>query len=323
MGNIPENETFDGTYPFAPHFSEAPGFRMHYVDEGKGEPIVCLHGFPTWGYLYRNLIPPLSRHNRVIVPDHMGYGKSETPPDRIYTFFDHTDNLEKLLVDDLDLHDITLVLHDIGGPIGSGFALRNPDRIKRLFVLDTMVMGVLPEEEMRGVLENYEVVPYINWIRKIDEQERFEEIYGNLDITIYYMMTELLQHDLDATTLRAYASAFPSREEHRGARGYWRLHIALGSAAKAQAAYDGDEPLSKWLEFSNPPEGAAEKLRKKPAMMAYGQRDMAIEPEPFMNTFKKQFPGAPVIEVDAGHWITEDAPGTIAALLELFMYYNP
>ena len=76
---IPASETFNGTFPFKPHFSDAPGFRMHYVDEGDGEPIVCLHGEPTWGYVYRNFIPTLCRTHRVIVPDHMGFGKSETP----------------------------------------------------------------------------------------------------------------------------------------------------------------------------------------------------------------------------------------------------
>ncbi|MGH7792370.1 MAG: alpha/beta fold hydrolase, partial [Thermodesulfobacteriota bacterium] len=81
---IPAGETFNGTFPFKPHFCEAAGFRMHYVDEGKGEPIICLHGEPTWGYLYRKFIPPLSKANRVIVPDHMGFGKSETPQDKEY-----------------------------------------------------------------------------------------------------------------------------------------------------------------------------------------------------------------------------------------------
>ena len=71
---IPANETFDGTFPFEPHFSDAPGFRMHYVDEGEGEPVVLLHGEPTWGYLYRNFIPGLSETNRVVVvPDHMSF----------------------------------------------------------------------------------------------------------------------------------------------------------------------------------------------------------------------------------------------------------
>jgi cis-3-alkyl-4-acyloxetan-2-one decarboxylase len=76
---IPAHETFGGTWPFAPHFFEGNGFRMHYVEEGDGEPIICLHGEPTWGYLYRRFIQHLSGTNRVAVPDHMGFGKSETP----------------------------------------------------------------------------------------------------------------------------------------------------------------------------------------------------------------------------------------------------
>ena len=81
MGGIPAGETFEGTYPFAAHFTQAPGFRMHYVDEGSGDPIILIHGEPTWSYLYRNFIPPLARRFRVIAPDNMGFGKSESPAD--------------------------------------------------------------------------------------------------------------------------------------------------------------------------------------------------------------------------------------------------
>jgi len=108
---IPADETFEGTFPFEPHFSEAPGFRMHYVDEGEGEPLVLLHGEPTWGYLYRKFIPALSETHRVIVPDHMGFGKSETPQNRAYTMKTHVENLTAL-IDELDLQDITFVVQD-------------------------------------------------------------------------------------------------------------------------------------------------------------------------------------------------------------------
>ena len=111
---IRADETFNGSWPFAPHFFAGNDFKMHYVDEGHGTPLICLHGEPTWGYLYRNFIPPLSRDHRVIVPDHMGFGKSETPQDRKYTLQTHTENLAAL-IDDLDLHDITLVIQDWGG----------------------------------------------------------------------------------------------------------------------------------------------------------------------------------------------------------------
>ena len=106
------------------------------VDEGEGEIIICLHGEPTWGYLYRNMIEPLSKDYRVIVPDHMGFGKSETPTNRDYTLKTHTENLSAL-IDHLGLNSITLAMQDWGGPIGTAFAIRNPERVSRLVYMNT------------------------------------------------------------------------------------------------------------------------------------------------------------------------------------------
>src|SRR5579863_6657288 len=135
---IPQSETFDGTFPFKPHFSTARGFRMHYVDEGTGPPIVCLHGQPTWGYLYRKFIPPLSQQFRVIVPDHMGFGKSETPQDKEYTLRTHVENLAAL-IDELGLNEITFVVQDWGGPIAGAFTLRKPERVRQLCLMNTIL----------------------------------------------------------------------------------------------------------------------------------------------------------------------------------------
>ena len=151
MPMIPADETFDGTFPFAPHFSDAPGFRMHYVDEGAGEPIVCLHGEPTWGYLYRNFIPPLARTHRVVVPDHMGFGKSETPQDREYTLRTHVENLTAL-IEDLGLSDITFVGQDWGGLMAAGFTVRHPERVKRLCLMNTATpYGMLGRDDLPPV----------------------------------------------------------------------------------------------------------------------------------------------------------------------------
>src|SRR6201996_1426668 len=130
---IHSETTFGATFPFAPHFTPAPGFPMHYVDEGPrgGEVVLCLHGEPTWGYLFRHLIAALRATHRVVVPDHMGFGKSATPPDRTYWLQDHIDNLERFVLA-LDLTNITLVMHDFGGPVGMGLAARHPDRIRRI-----------------------------------------------------------------------------------------------------------------------------------------------------------------------------------------------
>ena len=99
---VKASETFNGTWPFKAHYSKAPGFAMHYVDEGKGETMLFLHGEPTWGYLYRHQIAALKDKYRVVVPDHMGFGKSETPDTRTYFLQDHIDNLEAFVLD-LDL----------------------------------------------------------------------------------------------------------------------------------------------------------------------------------------------------------------------------
>ena len=112
---------FGGTWPYEPRWFETPEGRMHYVDEGPrdGKPVVMLHGNPTWGYLYRNFIGPLTDAGyRAIVPDHLGFGRSEKPDDReFYRIPRHAERLEALL-ESLDLAEATVVPQDWGGPIG-------------------------------------------------------------------------------------------------------------------------------------------------------------------------------------------------------------
>jgi cis-3-alkyl-4-acyloxetan-2-one decarboxylase len=148
-----KDEIFEGTFPFAPHYYSANGIDLHFVDEGSGEPIVMVHGDPTWGYLYRNFISPLSQHYRCIVPDQMGMGKSAIPQDRsLYRLQEHCANLEALLLH-LDLHNITLVLHDWGGPVGLGFATHHPERIKRLVLMNTWAFAPWPGGSFPRLLE--------------------------------------------------------------------------------------------------------------------------------------------------------------------------
>ena len=145
---IPAEETFDGTWPFKPCFYNGNGFAQHYIDEGEGDPILLLHGEPMWGYLYRNFIPALSQNYRVIVPDHMGFGKSETPQDKEYCLRTHTMNLIGLL-DSLNLEKpITLFIQDWGTLIGLQFALRYPAKIARIMIASTIPMPSTYEERI-------------------------------------------------------------------------------------------------------------------------------------------------------------------------------
>lgn len=122
-------------FPFKANFFESPMGAMHFIDEGEGDPVLMLHGNPTWSFLYRNLIPPVARTHRVIAPDHIGFGLSDKPiEEAAYSLKAHIDNLESLVLA-LDLRRITLVMQDWGGPIGLGVAARDPDRLKLPFPL--------------------------------------------------------------------------------------------------------------------------------------------------------------------------------------------
>jgi len=301
---IPANETFNGTFPFQPNFTSSPGFSMHYVDEGEGEPIVCLHGEPTWGYLYRQFIPPLAKKYRVIVPDHMGFGKSETPANREYTLKTHVENLEALILE-LDLHDITLVIHDWGGPIGGGFALRNHKRIKRLFLMNTVMLLALPVEE-EILTKNGAESHWLPWVTKAYEEGRLEEILGNLGLNILSIMKFIGFENMgivDQTWINAYAAHFQTKADCRGAINF-PIDAITGRFAQFQPGESQD----------------IEALRQKPAMLAEGMQDFAIIPKYTIELFRANFPEGSVVELrNAGHFCQEDCPDTLVALLDQFI----
>ncbi|HMO59026.1 MAG TPA: alpha/beta fold hydrolase [Roseiflexaceae bacterium] len=123
-------------YPFAHHTLEVDGGQMHYVDEGHGEPILFVHGSSVWSFLYRHVIRELSQEYRCIAPDHIGFGLSAKPAAWGYSFAAHMRNLATL-IDHLGLQRVTLVVHDVGGPIGLGYAIEQPERIARLLIMNT------------------------------------------------------------------------------------------------------------------------------------------------------------------------------------------
>ncbi|MBI3454490.1 MAG: alpha/beta fold hydrolase [Candidatus Rokubacteria bacterium] len=129
-------------YPYAPHYLDVDGMRLHYLDEGRGAPVLLLHGEPTWSFLYRVVVPHVVRAGaRAVAPDYLGFGKSDkwTEEDR-YSYAMHVATIERL-VEALDLRAMTLVVHDWGGPIGLRVVTLHPDRVARLVVLNTGLFG--------------------------------------------------------------------------------------------------------------------------------------------------------------------------------------
>ena len=144
------DELFDGLpgYGFAPRYLEQDGLRMHYVDEGAGNPVLFLHGEPTWAYLYRKMIAPIAGVARVVAPDYFGFGRSDKPT-RIedYSYDFHYSSIERF-ADELDLRETTVVVQDWGGPIGLRLAVERPDRVSQLVILNTGIgAGRAPSPE--------------------------------------------------------------------------------------------------------------------------------------------------------------------------------
>ena len=299
---IKATETFGGTWPFAPKFFDGNGFLQHYVDEGpKGtETLVFLHGEPTWGYIYRNFIKEFSKSFRVIVPDHMGFGKSETPQDKVYTLRTHTENLTAL-IKHLDLENITLIGQDWGGPISGQFTLRYPDKVKRIILLNTATSLSLVEYPKKPT-------PWFSWIKKHHDQGTLEGILGEAGSTVLSVMKIIGFENsatIDQNWIKAYATQFPNRESCLGAIQF-PLDVILGRIR---------EYMIEGLKTGN-----LEKLKQKSAMLAFGLKDNAFDSKYAIADFKELFPNGPVTTFEnAGHFCQEDIPEVLIPLISQFI----
>lgn len=305
---VPLDETFAGTFPFAPHTFDGHGFTQHYVDEGPrgGEPIVCLHGEPTWGYLYRHLIGPLSRDHRVIVPDHMGFGKSETPQDRDYTLRAHTENLAAL-IDHLDLQGITFVAQDWGGPIATAYTVRHAGRVKRMVLANTLAgYGQVDDPDLPQLADS----PWFRWIGEGMATGRTEAVLRNIGSTVLSVMKIIgfqARDAVDDTWIDAYSRPFPDRDS------------ALGAYEFPIDAYEG-----RILDYVLAGIDGVADLVAKPAILLEGMEDRAIPPARAIADFRALWPDAPIVELPGvGHFCQEDAPEVLVSNILQFLQSNP
>ncbi len=158
------NTEISSKFPFDSKFIEINGSKMHYVDVGKGDPILFLHGQPTSSYLWRNVIPHLQTNARCIAPDLIGMGKSDKP-DIDYIFEDHFDYLEKF-IEKLDLKNITLVLHDWGSGLGFHYANTHRDNIKGIAFMEALIKHMKWEDFPKNYSTIFKMIraPFIGWL---------------------------------------------------------------------------------------------------------------------------------------------------------------
>jgi haloalkane dehalogenase len=271
---------------------------MHYLDTGAGDPVVFLHGDPTWGYLYRAFIPRLATRGRCVVPDHMGMGKSGVPDvPSPYRLGHHVDNLETLLLS-LDLRELTLVLHDWGGPVGLGFAVRHPARIKRLILTNTWAFAAWPGAPLPRLLE----------IIRSPRGEAFV-LARNGYVRPALLGTSARPQNLTDAVMDAYLAPFPTPESRRALL-CWSRDIPFTTG---DASYAEMERIERGLP----------RFSEIPVLLVWGMQDPVLPPT-VLHRWQTLYPHAVTREIhEASHFLQEDAPEAVLAAIELFLAANP
>jgi len=282
-------------YPFKSHSLDLDSYRYHYLDEGQGETLLMLHGNPTWSFYYRNLILDLKKSYRCVVPDHMGMGKSDKPQNYPYTLSQHIDNLVAL-VDEISLKDITLVVHDWGGAIGMGFAVRYPEKVKRLILFNTAAF----------------------LSKKIPIRLRFCRIPGFGALAI---------RGFNAFALAAINMACKNRERMTDeVRAGYLAPYSNYSNRIANLRFVQDIPMSP----DEPSYSLVKEIEENlgqfaslPIMIIWGAKDFVFNRH-FLKKWQTVYPNAEVHCVsDAGHYVVEDAYERILPWVNTFLQKNP
>jgi haloalkane dehalogenase len=275
-------ERFEGLpdFDFEPRYRQVGQLRLAHVESGDGPPVLMLHGEPAWSYIYRKLIPPLRDAGyRCIAPDHAGFGRSDKPLARDWYALDRYVALTGTLLEDLDLRDTTLVVHDWGGPIGLALTLAHPDRIARAVILDT-------------ALDPREVWMNESWVRFREFVEQSE------DLPIGALMRATCLHDPGDEVIAAYDAPFPGPEAQGGPRGL---------------------PLSVPRTRETPPEAralyAALRDDPRPILILWAAADMFLTLPSGQRLAAAIGRRIDHVVADAGHAIQEDQGELIGSLI--------
>jgi len=253
---------------------------MHYVDEGEGDPVIFIHGNPSWSFQFRNVIKGLSGTNRCIAPDHLGFGLSDKPPEWSYLPEDHAKNLEFFL-ESLDLQNITLVVGDWGGPIGLSYAISHPERVGNLVITNTWLWSVrgdwyfqLFSTFMGGPIGRWLIYRYNFFAATI-----MRSMFG----TKSRLTPEIHQNYL----------APLARPEDR--KGCWVF--------PGQIIGSSDWLQELWEKRSV--------LKDMHVLIAWGMKDIAFRKDE-LDTWTKAFPKARVVRYeDSGHFVSEERPADL------------
>lgn len=281
-------------FPYRPHYVEVNGLRVHYLDEGSGEVLLCLHGEPSWSYLYRRMIPVLSPRHRIVAPDWIGFGRSDKLPEIAdYTFEMHYESLTGF-IESLDLQRITLVCQDWGGLLGLTAVAEMPERFARLVIMNTFLP--IGEEPLGEGFETWRA---------------FVERVGKR-LQVGRLMARSFQREESKTPAirAAYDAPFPDPGYRAGAAAFPLIVPQKPDDPGADAMRRARQRLSRW---------------QKPALVLFSDGDPITRGAD--DFFRRLIPTAreqPEITVEgAGHFLQEDKGPEIARHIIEFIGRSP
>ena len=292
---ILRGRAFRKLFPFEPHHVNVNGQNMHFLDEGDGEPVVMLHGNPTWSFFYRRMVGSLSGHFRCLAPDHIGCGFSDKPQKYNYTLDQHIENFSKWVDSVLPPAEwnggtFNLIVHDWGGPIGMGYAVRYPERINRVVIMNTsaFLAGTMPR---------------------------------SIKLCRFPILGELLVRGFNAFADMA-TKWTTVKKLHPEVRKAFIMPYNNWANRVGVYRFVQDIPLTPgtptYDRFRDTQDKLGEALAGKPMLIQWGMKDFCFTPH-FLNLWKAKFPDAEVDEYPAGHYLLEDAGSAIVERVRGFL----
>lgn len=243
-GQIPHETGISPDYPFRPNYVSVFGSKMHYVDEGSGQPIILLHGNPTWSYLWRNVIPHLSPYGRCIAPDLIGYGRSDKPSIE-YRWSEQARYLNEF-IRKLGLRNVTLVLHDWGVSLGLNYAMHNEGNVRGIAFFEG-IFKTFPN------WEDFSTPGFRELFRKFREGgEGGEgwEMLVNQNFFIEQLLSAGVGRRLTETEMNYYREPF---RQTRSRVPIWQLSRSVPVAGEPEEVWASVSQITEWLKRSELP----------------------------------------------------------------------